>query len=68
MSDAGGEKSDYLPRHDQPGRSVGDLEDHSAVAGAQLTDFLKVVILELSHLLLLGEESLQAFPLLLVQL
>lgn len=58
----------YLPRHNQPRGSVGDLEDNPSVPCAQLADLLKVVILQLSHLLLLRQEGLQAFPLLLIQL
>lgn len=58
----------YLPRHDQPRGSVGDLEDDPSVACTQLTDFLKVIVLQLSHLLLLRQKGLQAFPLLFIQL
>lgn len=47
---------------------MGDLEDHPSVPGTQLADLLKVVVLQLSHLLLLRQEGLQAFPLLLIQL
>lgn len=61
-------RSGYLPRHDQPGWSVRDLEYHPSVAGPQLADLLKVVVFQLSHLLLLGQKSLQAFSLLLIQL
>lgn len=58
----------HLPGHDQAGRLVGDLEDHATVAGPQLTDLFKVIVLQLSHLLLLGEKGLKSLPLLLVQL
>lgn len=47
---------------------MGDLEDHPSVPRAQLADLLKVVVLQLSHLLLLRQEGLQAFSLLLIQL
>lgn len=47
---------------------MGDLEHHTTVASAQLTDLLKVVILQFPDLLLLGEEGLQALPLLLIEL
>lgn len=60
--------SAYLPRHNQTRGSVGDLEDDSSVAGTQLADLLKVIVLELAHLLLLCQKGLQTFPLLLVQL
>lgn len=58
----------YLPRHNQPRGSVGDLEDDPPVACTQLADLLEVIVLQLSHLLLLCQEGLQAFPLLLIQL
>lgn len=58
----------YLPRHNQPRGSVGDLEDDPPVACTQLADLLEVVVLQLSHLLLLCQKGLQAFPLLLIQL
>ena len=58
----------YLSCHDQPRRPVGDLEDDTAVACAQLVDLLKVIILQLSDLLLLRQKGLQASPLLLIQL
>lgn len=58
----------YLPRHNKTRGSVGDLEHNSTVACTQLTDLLKVIVLQLSHLLLLCQKGLQAFPLLLVQL
>lgn len=47
---------------------MGDLEHHSTIASPQFTDLLKVIILQLSHLLLLGQKGLKALPLLLVQL
>lgn len=47
---------------------MGDLEDDPPVACAQLADLLEVIVLQLSHLLLLCEKGLQAFPLLLIQL
>ena len=60
--------SAYLPRHNQTGGSVGDLEDHPSVACAQLADLLEVIVLQLTHLLLLRQKGLQAFALLLIQL
>lgn len=45
---------------------MGDLEDHPSVACAQLTDLLKVIVLQLSHLLLLGQKGFQADSLLLI--
>lgn len=47
---------------------MGDLEHHSTIASPQLTDLLKVIILQLSHLLLLGQKGLKALPLLLIKL
>lgn len=47
---------------------MGDLEYHSTIAGPQLTDLLKVIILQFSHLLLLGQKGLKALPLLLIKL
>lgn len=44
------------------------LEDHTTIACSQLTDLLKVIILQLPNLLFLGEERLQALALLLIQL
>lgn len=41
--------------------------DHSSVPSTQLTDGLKVVILQLTHLSLLGEEGFETLPLLLIQ-
>lgn len=58
----------YLPCHDQTRRSVRDLEDDASVACTKLTDFLKVVVLQFSHFLLLCKEGLQALSLLLIQL
>lgn len=58
----------YLPRHDKTRGSVGDLEDNSSVARTQFTDLLKVIIFQLSHLLLLCQKGLQTFTLLLIQL
>lgn len=63
-----GERPPHLASHDEAGGSVGDLEDYAPVAGAQLTDLLKVVIFQLPDLLLLREERLQTLALLLVQL
>lgn len=58
----------YLPCHNQTRGSVGNLKDNSSVAGTELADLFKVIILQLSHFLLLSQKGLQAFPLLLIQL
>lgn len=63
-----GRAAAYLPCHNQTRGTVGDLKDNPSVAGTELTDLLKVIVLQLSHLLLLRQKGLQAFPLLLVQL
>lgn len=47
---------------------MGDLEHHSTIASTQLTDLLKVIILQFPHLLLLGKKGLKALPLLLIEL
>lgn len=57
-----------LPRHNQTGGSMRDLEDNASVARTELTDLLEIVVLQLPHLLLLRQKGLQTFPLLLVQL
>lgn len=57
-----------LPRHNQTGGSMWDLEDDASVARTKLTDLLEIVVLQLPHLLLLCQKGLQTFPLLLVQL
>lgn len=58
----------HLSSHDQAGWLVGDLEHHTTIASTQLTDLLKIVILQFPHLLLLGKKGLKALPLLLIQL
>ena len=45
-----------------------DLGDHSAIAGSQLGDPFKVIVLELTNLGLLGKEGFQPLLLLLVEL
>ena len=47
---------------------MGDLEHHTSIAGTQLTDLLKVIILQFPHLLLLGQKGLEALPLLFIEL
>lgn len=47
---------------------MGHFEDHTTIACSQLTDLLKVIILQLPNLLFLGEERFQALSLLLIQL
>lgn len=57
----------YLSSHNQSGGFVAHFVDHSSVPSTQLTDGLKVVILQLTHLSLLGEEGFETLPLLLIQ-
>lgn len=57
----------YLSGHNQSGGFVAHFVDHSSVPGTQFTDGLKVVILQLTHLSLLGEEGFETLPLLLIQ-
>lgn len=46
---------------------MADLVDHPSVSGAQLAYGFEVLVLQLPDLGFLGEEGLQAFALLLVQ-
>lgn len=58
----------HLSCHYEARGFVRHFEDHTTIPCSQLTDLLKVIILQLPNLLLLGEECLQALTLLLVQL
>lgn len=44
-----------------------DFVDHSSISSTQLTDGIKVLVFQLTDLGFLGEEGLQSFPLLLIQ-
>lgn len=57
----------YLSGHNQLGGFVAHFVDHSSIPSTQLTDGLKVVVLQLTHLSLLREEGFETLLLLLIQ-